>query len=318
MSPSPASVSVMGRLTGFYDSARRLGGSTATLATLPPTVATTTAEGTFEFSSVQPGTYTLSFSGPDHIDRAVTVQVVAGGANDIGVIDAVERTVGAFQFNTAMADEMLRLPIDVGGSVEAGTARWITTPTVYLDIDSLEPFQSKVFYPPAGTCQTPVGRLLDAIRDAVSIRAPELAGGRLRPSFIEVSPSSAMPAVGTPGTILIRGGTLPGSLAGVADPLINARHEITSAVIVLSTMTAEGGLGNVDRTTTTHELGHAFGRNHSTIDFSVMGERNLASCLPTLNDQRYGEYHYRRPPGTRSPDDTTRVETIQGRLALNR
>lgn len=311
--PAEVGVSVRGRLTGFYDAATRFSGTSATLATVPPVVATPAVDGTFEFASVPPGVYKLTFTGPGHIERAVTAEVMAGGANDLGVIDAVERTVGAFQFNLAMADEMLRLPIDVDGRSEVGTARWVTTPTVYVDLPSLEPHQSRVFYPPAGRCPVPVGRLLETIRDAVAVRAPELTGNRLRPMLVEVSSSAEMPAVGTPGTILITGGFVSGHFAGFADQVINQRFEITSAVIVLSTISETGGPGNVDRTTTTHELGHAFGRNHTTMDVSVMGDPPFQGCTPTLHDLRYGEYQYRRPPGTRSPDDTSRVETIRGR-----
>lgn len=141
MAPVEAGVIVRGRLTGFYDAATRFSGSTATLATVPAMVAMPSVDGTFEFASVPPGTYKLTFSGPEHIERTVTAQVMAGGANDLGVIDAVERTIGAFQFNLAMADEMLRLPVDIDGGGEVGTARWVTTPTVYVDLASLEPHQ---------------------------------------------------------------------------------------------------------------------------------------------------------------------------------
>ena len=225
-------------------------------------------------------------------------------------MEAVERAVGAFQFNTAIADEMLRLP--VGGN--AVTVRWLAPPVIYVDVESLEPHQSQVFYPAAGACQTPVGRLLDAIRDSVSTRAPELIGGRLALSLVEVRPSSAMPPMRTPGVIRITGYVAPGNLAGYGDPFFNSNYEIISAEIGLSTSNGAGGAGNVDRSTTTHELGHALGRAHSTAP-SVMGGGGTGTCLPTLNDRMYGEYHYRRPPGTRSPDDTTQVETIRGRVS---
>ena len=106
----------------------------------------------------------------------------------------------------------------------------------------------------------------------------------------------------------------PGNLAGYGDPFFNSNYEIISAEIGLSTSNGAGGAGNVDRSTTTHELGHALGRAHSTAP-SVMGGGGTGTCLPTLNDRMYGEYHYRRPPGTRSPDDTTHVETIRGRVS---
>ena len=106
--PSAAALSVAGTLAGFYDASKRFSGSTATLATVPPKTATVTADGSFQFADVSAGTYTLSFAGPDHIDRAVSVQVIAGGANDLGTIDAVERAVGEFQFNLQMFNEMAR------------------------------------------------------------------------------------------------------------------------------------------------------------------------------------------------------------------
>src|SRR6185436_3328539 len=62
-------VNLSGTLTAFYDSGRRYSGSTATLATNPPKVASINAAGRFEFSNIVPGTYTLTFAGAEHIAR---------------------------------------------------------------------------------------------------------------------------------------------------------------------------------------------------------------------------------------------------------
>jgi hypothetical protein len=308
---SPTAVSVSGTLTGFYDTSKRYSGTTATLATVPPMIATVNAAGRFDFASVPPGIYALAFTGPEHVDRAVKVQIVSGGGNDLGTIDAVERTVGEFEFRTPKADELMRAPTQALG---LASSRWVITPTVYVDVDSLEPFQSSVIFGPGGTCPTPTGRLLETIRDAVNVRAPELTGGRMRPALVEVRPSSSMPAARSAGTITVRGGTLPGTLGGAADWEFNSRNEIVWGAIVLATVNAAGGLGNTDRTIAAHELGHTFGWSHTTIGLSIMGESGHRSCLPSLEDKMYGEYHYRRPPGTRSPDDTTAVETIVGQI----
>lgn len=321
-SPSPSAgsgpsdrVQVSGVLSGFYDLSKRISATTPTLSTFPPVQTTTSSSGAFLFQDVAVGTYTLSFSGQEHIERTLTVQLTSGGPNDLGTIEAVERRVGAFEFSVEMADEMLRQSFYQGNIDRNATARWVAAPTVYVDLDSLQPFQRQVTFPPNGTCPAPTGTLLDTIRDAVKVRVPELTGGILRPALVEVRPPSQLPPERTPGTVIIRGGIADGVLGThVGDA--NAKNEKLWGIIELGTKDPRtGDIGPVNRDTTAHELGHAPGRAHTNLGLTIMAQRTNRSCLPSLNDKMYGEYHYRRPPGTRSPDDTRAVEIVVGRVA---
>jgi hypothetical protein len=220
----------------------------------------------------------LTFSGAGHYDRITVAKGVSA------TYSLVPRSFDMTAFN------------DVARDHSAGTLRWTSAPTLYVDVrgHSFAPGQSV----PA------------AWVDQVAAQAPGFVaswtGGMLATRSVTVG--SAPPPAGTPGVIVIAFDEDPAhypnaTAAGSAVASWDAQGVIRYATVRLRFSRLTGDAAAFSRQAVIgHELGHALGLAHMDGGVPSMMAAIIRTPELTAFDRAAGRLLYDRRPGNRADD----------------
>ena len=269
-----------------------------------------TPEGEYRIENVNPGRMDLSLNGPDFIPRKVRANAQPG-LNRFPPIDAIDKRIDDIDFDLRSFDEMCRKytgdPKNAG--VQDGTSIWAYTPEIIVDAES----RNKMQYP--GVYQ---GSLNDIKRYAAEFM-PKLSDNRLVGVQVrEIQRTFDVPTLPAEGKIIARFGKrnapypegTDGDTASF-DVWINANNNIYAADAIFTSDAVSAALF--------HELTHTIGfTNHPSRDgeYTIMSRHH--GFEPTPWDFAHGKVLYRIRPGSKTPYDTSHLETLTGNVvAIN-
>ncbi len=307
--PGASPVDVSGTVGGFFDPSTSYAGSVVTFEPAAAAAAGAQLDGLVDggngwrVEAVAPGDYLVTFSGASHLERRVRLRVQAGGDNLFGLIDLVESR----GFRLAAYDEIYRQRSFSPPNMSNANSRWVAPPRFS--------FVEEHFEELGGDGAALRARIRDFIRD----RLPEVSQGVMAGARI-----GAGSAVETPGNLCRSGGpvadlevvvdavesfTGPGGdrLGGATSVCPVGGNELARGILTFAPIAGGPVIA--------HEFGHLLGAQHlnSAAGSSIM-RLPLTVDDFTPMDRRHLEYLYRRPPATRSPDDTSHLGAITGQV----
>jgi hypothetical protein len=271
---------------------------------------TSGAGGLFAFSAAEPPVQRpITFQSPMTVTRTTTMHV-PGAATVVPLIPTT--------FNLAAFDEGFRNAQVSSG----GLWRWTSAPVLIVQrAVLLEQAPGALFLATSVVrSQAVVDSLIKTLTFGLSQLTPYQA-------FAEVRVETAAPGAlvsdrATPGAIIV--GWLrpaaPAAAAGFGSIVAELGNRIRSgwAFVNYDWETRAGGSESstvgAAFTIWIHELGHALGRFHVTLEKSIMGNGLIIPTVPTEFDRQAGRISFTRPPGNRSPDNdppTAPINSLQ-------
>ena len=264
-----------------------------------------TPGGNYRIENVNAGTMDVSFNGPEFITRKARANAQPG-LNQFPPIDAIDKVIDGIEFDLKSFDEMCRL--NSGGprysGALKGTSIWPYVPEILVDAESRSKMEFPGVYP----------GMMGAIRKYAAEFMSRITDNKLVGAVVREIPRTVdVPKAPAEGKIIARFGTRQDADggAGMANFWVNANNNIYAAEVVLTSDISDSGIY--------HELTHAigfFGHPSRDGDYTIMSRHH--GFEPTPWDFAHGKVLYRIKPGSRTPYDTSHLETLTGNVvAIN-